>query len=98
MTSRSSETLLCIKPRLHHQLTLSAVGVAEAMLTNVFPAVITTLGLHLHEGPRVCDSPKCSTLSQSSNITIDLTSASRCSPARHRRRQNWRENAGARWT
>lgn len=36
-----------------------AIAVAETMLTGIFPAVITKLGLHLHEGPRVCDSPKC---------------------------------------
>lgn len=40
-----------------------ATDVAEAMLTNVFPVVITKLGLHLHEGPRVCDSLKCSATS-----------------------------------
>jgi hypothetical protein len=36
-----------------------AVAVAEALLTHVFPAVIRKLGLHLHDGIRACDSPKC---------------------------------------
>jgi hypothetical protein len=40
-----------------------AIAVAETMLTGIFPTVITKLGLHLHEGPRVCDSPKCSAAS-----------------------------------
>lgn len=42
---------------------LEAIAVAEAMLGDVFPAVMTTLGLHLHEGPRICDSPKCGVVS-----------------------------------
>ncbi len=40
-----------------------AIAVAEAMLRDVFPAVITKLGLHLHEGPLICDSPKCGVVS-----------------------------------
>ncbi len=40
-----------------------AIAVAEAMLGDIFPAVITKLGLHLHEGPRICDSPKCGIVS-----------------------------------
>ena len=36
-----------------------AIAVAETMLRDVFPTVVMKLGLHLHEGPRICDSPKC---------------------------------------
>jgi hypothetical protein len=36
-----------------------AIAVAETMLTDIFPTVIARLGLHLHEGPRVCDSTNC---------------------------------------
>ncbi len=36
-----------------------ALAVAEVMMREVFPLVMTKLGLHLHEEPRICDSPKC---------------------------------------
>lgn len=39
-----------------------AIAIAKVLLREVFPTVITKLGLHLHEGGRVCDSPKCSTM------------------------------------
>ncbi len=36
-----------------------SVSVAEAVLGEIFPAVITHLGLHLHEGVRICNGPLC---------------------------------------
>jgi len=43
-----------------------AVAVAAALMTEIFPTVITKLGLHLHESIRVCDSSRCNT---SGNVT-----------------------------
>jgi hypothetical protein len=37
-----------------------AIVIAEVLLREVFPTVITKFGLHLHDGFRACDSPKCS--------------------------------------
>lgn len=31
-----------------------AIAVAEAILEQLFPTVVKTLGLHLHDGPRIC--------------------------------------------
>ena len=31
-----------------------AIAVAEAILEQLFPAVMKRLGLHLHDGPRIC--------------------------------------------
>lgn len=36
-----------------------SIAVAEAVLDEIFPAVITHLGLHLHEGVRVCNDALC---------------------------------------
>lgn len=38
-----------------------AVAVAEALLSDVFPAVIRKLGLHLHDNIRTCDVATCGT-------------------------------------
>jgi len=40
------------------EATLS-ISVAEAVLDEIFPAVIAHLGLHLHEGVRVCNDHLC---------------------------------------
>ncbi|MCX6898950.1 MAG: hypothetical protein NT105_09635 [Verrucomicrobia bacterium] len=38
---------------------LQAVGVATALLEKVFPSVVNKLGLHLHDGVRVCSDYHC---------------------------------------
>ena len=35
-----------------------AISVADAVLVNLFPAVIEAIGLHLHEG-RICNGYSC---------------------------------------
>lgn len=51
---------------LHQAITVSvddgrqAIAIAEVLLREVFPTVISKLGLHLHDCIRACDSPKCS--------------------------------------
>ncbi len=36
-----------------------ALGVASTVLENLFPKVVGRMGLHLHEGFRICDDWKC---------------------------------------
>lgn len=36
-----------------------AIAVAEEILDKFFPSVVTNLGLHLHEGVKICDDWKC---------------------------------------
>jgi len=36
-----------------------ALGVASAILETIFPAVVKKMGLHLHEGFRICDASGC---------------------------------------
>ncbi|MCX5858186.1 MAG: hypothetical protein NTZ57_09855 [Deltaproteobacteria bacterium] len=36
-----------------------ALGVASTILENMFPTVVAKMGLHLHEGFRICDNWKC---------------------------------------
>jgi hypothetical protein len=36
-----------------------ALGVASTIMSELFPAVVTKMGLHLHEGYRICDNWKC---------------------------------------
>lgn len=36
-----------------------ALGVALALIETMFPTVVTKIGLHLHEGLRICDDWKC---------------------------------------
>jgi hypothetical protein len=36
-----------------------ALGVASSIMSELFPAVITRMGLHLHNGYRICDDWKC---------------------------------------
>jgi len=36
-----------------------AIGVGRAILEELFPAVVSHLGLHLHDGVRVCEDWKC---------------------------------------
>lgn len=36
-----------------------ALGVASAILETIFPAVVKKMGLHLHEGFRICDAGGC---------------------------------------
>lgn len=36
-----------------------AIAVAKAILEDLFPAVVSHLGLHLHDGVRVCDDWRC---------------------------------------
>lgn len=36
-----------------------AIAISEALLQEIFPGAVKSLGLHLHEGLRVCGSHKC---------------------------------------
>lgn len=36
-----------------------ALGVTSTIIENFFPAVVTRMGLHLHEGFRICDDWRC---------------------------------------
>jgi hypothetical protein len=36
-----------------------ALGVASTIIESLFPMVVTKMGLHLHEGFRICDDWKC---------------------------------------
>jgi len=36
-----------------------ALGVASTVIENLFPTVVERMGLHLHEGFRICDDWKC---------------------------------------
>jgi hypothetical protein len=36
-----------------------AIGVASTIMENLFPTVVGRMGLHLHEGFRICDDWKC---------------------------------------
>ena len=36
-----------------------ALGVASAIIKTMFPAVIVKMGLHLHDGCRICNDWKC---------------------------------------
>lgn len=36
-----------------------ALGVASTVIENLFPTVVGKMGLHLHEGFRICDNWKC---------------------------------------
>jgi hypothetical protein len=36
-----------------------ALGVASTIVENLFPTVVAKMGLHLHEGFRICDDWKC---------------------------------------
>jgi hypothetical protein len=55
-----SEVQKCRDRLLHRAETASpvqakqAIAVAEAILEQLFPTVMKKLGLHLHEGPRIC--------------------------------------------
>jgi hypothetical protein len=42
----------------HEEATL-ALAVASTILGELFPAVVTRMGLHLHDGFRICDDWKC---------------------------------------
>jgi len=42
-----------------HNEATQAIGVAEAMIEVIFPAVIAKLGLHLHQGFQVCGDIDC---------------------------------------
>jgi len=37
----------------------SSIAIAAALLEDIFPAVITNIGLHLHDGRRVCGDNEC---------------------------------------
>jgi len=45
-----------------HNEAARAIGVAEAMIEVIFPATIAKLGLHVHQGLRVCDGIDCENL------------------------------------
>ncbi len=36
-----------------------ALGVASTIIETLFPSVVTRMGLHLHDGYRICDDLKC---------------------------------------
>lgn len=36
-----------------------AIGVASTIMENLFPTVVAKMGMHLHEGFRICDDWKC---------------------------------------
>jgi len=38
---------------------MQAIEVASAILETLFPAVVTKLGFHLHDGMRICDEWRC---------------------------------------
>lgn len=42
----------------HEEATL-ALAVASTIIRELFPAVVTRMGLHLHDGFRICDDWKC---------------------------------------
>ena len=60
LLSEISEVQKCRDRLLHRAETASpvqaeqAIAVAEAILEQLFPTVMKTLGLHLHNGPRIC--------------------------------------------
>ena len=45
-----------------HEQAAQAIEVAKTMIEVIFPATIAHLGLHLHEGLRVCNDIDCATL------------------------------------
>jgi hypothetical protein len=42
-----------------HEDAKLALGVASTIINELFPAVVTRMGLHLHDGYRICDDWKC---------------------------------------
>ena len=42
-----------------HEEAAFSLGVASTIIGELFPAVVTQMGLHLHDGFRICDDWKC---------------------------------------
>lgn len=60
------KNVLDIRNRVMHRAELTskenaelALGVAAEILENIFPSVVNKMGLHLHEGFRICADWKC---------------------------------------
>ena len=50
-----------------------ALAVASTIIGELFPAIVTKMGLHLHDGFRICDDSKCECKGTNMEKILDIT-------------------------